>query len=75
MTVVEPGAIVAVSPAKPPASARAGDGANTHGGSKQLSLFDLEGAGAIAAPVAIKPPAAVQPVLHKPALTRAGAHA
>lgn len=73
MTAAEQGAIVALSPAKRPTGARARDGDKTHAGSKQLSLFDVEIAEAIAAPVEVKATAPVKPVATKPALSRVGA--
>lgn len=75
MTAAEQGAIVAVSPAKRRTGVRARDGDKTHVGSKQLSLFDVEVAEAIAAPVEVKTPAPFEPVAAKPALSRAGARA
>lgn len=74
MTAGEQGAIVAVSPAKRPRGARgARDADKTHAGSKQLSLFDMEVAEAIAAPVEVEATSPVKPVAAKPALKRAGA--
>lgn len=73
MTAGEQGAIVAVTPAKRPIGARARDGDKTHVGSKQLSLFDMEVAEAIAAPVEVEPATPAKPVAAKPASSRAGA--
>lgn len=73
MTAAEQGATVAVSPAKRPTGARARDGDKTNAGSKQLSLFDVEFAEAVAAPVEVKAPAHVKPAAAKPALNSAGA--
>ena len=72
MTAGEQAAIAAVSSAKRQTGARARDGDKTHVGSKQLSLFDVEVAEAIAAPAEVKAPAPVKPA-RKPALSRAGA--
>lgn len=70
MTVGERDAIVAVSPAKPPTGARARDGDKKHAGSRQLSLFDVVDAEAIAAPVEVKAaPPTVRPIAAKPALS------
>lgn len=73
MTVGERDAIVAVSAAKPPIGARARDGDKKHAGSRQLSLFDVEVAEAIAAPVEVRGAPPIKSVAARPALSRAGA--
>ncbi|GIK50988.1 MAG: hypothetical protein BroJett013_36850 [Alphaproteobacteria bacterium] len=70
MTAGERDAIAAISPTKRPTGARDRD--KKHVGSRQLSLFDVEVAEAIAAPVEVKAPP-LKSISTKPALSRAGA--